>query len=63
MENFFKEDPKYIFSLTEKAIEFITTCKSEKKPFYLQISHYAVHTNIESKKKITISLKKKTRFT
>ena len=50
-KNVFKEDPKYIFSLTDKAIEFINTCKSEKKPFYLQISHYAVHTNIESKEK------------
>ena len=50
-ENVFKKDPKYIFSLTDKAIKFITSCKSEKRPFYLQISHYAVHTNIESKEK------------
>ena len=47
-KNVFKKDPKNIFSLTDKAIEFIVSSKKEKKPFYLQISHYAVHSNIES---------------
>lgn len=47
----FKKDPKNIFSLTNKAIEFIASCKKDKQPFYLQISHYAVHSNIESKEK------------
>ena len=47
----FKKDPKNIFSLTDKAIEFIASCKKDKQPFYLQISHYAVHSNIESKEK------------
>ena len=37
----FKKDPKNIFSLTNKAIEFIASCKKDKQPFYLQISHYA----------------------
>ena len=50
-ENVFKKDPKYIFSLTDRAIEFIVSSNEEKKPFYLQISHYAVHSNIESKEK------------
>ena len=50
-EHVFKKDPKNIFSLTDRAIEFIKSSKSEKKPFYLQISHYAVHSNIESKEK------------
>ena len=58
-ENVFKKDPKNIFSLTEKAIEFIVSCKAEKKPFYLQISHYAVHSNIESKEKSYSRLKDK----
>jgi len=48
-DNVFKKDPKNIFSLTNRAIKFITSSNEEKKPFYLQISHYAVHTNIESK--------------
>ena len=50
-KNSFKKDPKNIFSLTDRAIEFIVDSKKEKKPFYLQISHYAVHSNIESKEK------------
>ena len=48
-ENVFKQDPKNIFSITDRAIEFIESSKKEEKPFYLQISHYAVHANIESK--------------
>ena len=46
-----KNDPKNIFSLTNKAVEFISSSKKEKRPFFLQISHYAVHSNIESKEK------------
>ena len=49
-KNVIKEDPKHIFSLTGRAIDFISSCNEEKKPFFLQISHYAVHTNIESTK-------------
>ena len=37
----------------------MASSKSEKKPFYLQISHYAVHTNIESKEKSYNQLKNK----
>ena len=48
-ENVFKQDPKNIFSITDRAIDFIESSKKEEKPFYLQISHYAVHANIESK--------------
>ncbi len=44
-----KKDPKHIFSLTEKAMDFMTSSTEKQKPFYLQISHYAVHANIESK--------------
>ena len=58
-ENVFKKDPKNIFSLTDRAIEFIVSSKADKKPFYLQISHYAVHTNIESKEISYTQLKEK----
>ena len=58
-ENVFKNDPKNIFSITDRAIEFIVSSKSEKKPFFLQISHYAVHSNIESKEKSYTQLKDK----
>ena len=47
------------FSLTNRAIEFIVSCKKEKRPFYLQISHYAVHSNIESKEKSYTRFNKK----
>ena len=56
-----KKDPKNIFSLTDRAIEFISNSKSKKKPFYLQISHYAVHSNVESREKSYSRLKDKTK--
>ena len=58
-EHVFKKDPKNIFSLTDRAIEFIDSSKEEEKPFYLQISHYAVHSNVESKVKSYAVLKDK----
>tara|TARA_Y100000813_G_scaffold169608_1_gene132153 strand:- start:2853 stop:4322 length:1470 start_codon:yes stop_codon:yes gene_type:complete len=58
-KNVSKKDPKNIFSLTDRAIEFITSCKENETPFYLQISHYAVHTDIESREKTYTRLKEK----
>ena len=58
-ENVFKKDPKNIFSITDRAIDFIASCKSAERPFYLQISHYAVHSNVESKEKSYAVLKDK----
>ena len=58
-----KEDPKNIFSLTDRAIEFIKSSTAKAKPFYLQISHYAVHTDIESKEKSFNLLKDKPKGT
>jgi arylsulfatase A-like enzyme len=55
----YKEDPKNIFSLTDRAIEFMTSSTTESKPFYLQISHYAVHADIESKETSFTRLKDK----
>ncbi|MFK7935623.1 MAG: sulfatase-like hydrolase/transferase [Saprospiraceae bacterium] len=40
-------DPKNIFSLTTKAIDFITQANTDGDPFFLQLSHYAVHTGVE----------------
>ena len=36
------DDPKKIFSLTEKAIKFLETNAHNNTPFFLQVSHYAV---------------------
>jgi len=38
------DDPKRIFSTTERATSFMEEQVEADKPFYMQISHYAVHT-------------------
>ena len=40
-------DPKLMFSVTEKAIGFMEEQAKAGKPFYLQISHYAMHEGRE----------------
>ena len=40
-------DPKLMFSTTEKAIGFMEEQVAASKPFYLQISHYAMHAGSE----------------
>ncbi|MFC2115080.1 sulfatase-like hydrolase/transferase [Bacteroidota bacterium] len=40
-------DPKLMFSVTEKAIGFIEDQVKTGNPFYLQISHYAMHSGRE----------------
>ena len=44
------EDPKKIFSLTNKATKFIEEQLNSNNPFFLQLSHFAVHTNIMAKR-------------
>ena len=39
-------DPKKIFSITERAIDFIEKNNEKNTPFFLQISHYAIHSDI-----------------
>ena len=41
-----QDDPKLVFSLTDRSISFIEEQKSKNKPFFLQLSHYAVHEKI-----------------
>lgn len=43
------EDPKLIYSLTNKAEKFIEDQVQHKKPFFLQISHYANHLTYQAK--------------
>ena len=40
-------DPKLMFSVTEKTTGFMEEQSQSKKPFYLQISHYAMHAGFE----------------
>ena len=42
-------DPKYTFSLSQKAIAFMEEQKTRKKPFLLQVSYYADHLFFEAK--------------
>ena len=42
-----KDDPKLIFSLTQRAMEFMEKQVGEKRPFYMQVSYYAVHHQIQ----------------
>lgn len=50
-----QSDPKKIFSLTNKAIDFVQDAVSDDIPFYIQLSHYAVHTSIEARQ-LTVDL-------
>lgn len=40
-------DPKLMFSVTEKALGFMEEQSRASRPFYLQISHYAMHEGRE----------------
>lgn len=48
--NNISKDPKKIFSTTEKAIKFIEKQSISGDPFFLQVSHYAVHSDIMMRK-------------
>lgn len=41
-----KDDPKLIWEITEKAKAFMKAQSKAERPFYLQVSHYAVHLDI-----------------
>jgi len=43
------EDPKLMFSITDRSIKFMESAVKERKPFYLQISHYATHAFYQSR--------------
>lgn len=41
-----KTDPKLAFSMTDRATDFMAEQTKAKRPFYVQVSHYAVHLDI-----------------
>ena len=49
-ENTIDKDPKKMFSITKNAIDFMDRQTTSANPFFLQISHYAVHSNILMRK-------------
>ena len=46
--NVIQADPKKIMDLTTKGIGFMQDAVNDNVPFYLQISHYAVHALVET---------------
>ena len=58
-KNNISEDPKKIFSTTKKAIDFIERKAQSKEPFFLQVSHYAVHSDIMLRKETLKKYKNK----
>ena len=43
-----KEDPKRIMDVTRKGVAFMREQVEAERPFYLQLSHWAVHANLEA---------------
>jgi len=44
------DDPKLTFSVAEKAVDFIRRQAEARRPFYLQVSFYAVHTALQARR-------------
>jgi arylsulfatase A-like enzyme len=42
-------DPKRTFSVTARAVSFMERSVAEKRPFYLQVSYYAIHLALQAK--------------
>ena len=51
IEVYQKNDPKRIETITARAVNFMKRQTKSGNPFYLQISHYAVHVDIQTKAK------------
>ena len=47
-KHFMHDDPKLMFTLTDRAVNFMERQVREDNPFYLQISHYATHVDIQT---------------
>lgn len=44
------EDPKFIFSITKRSVDFIERQAKAGKPFYVQLSHYATHAKYQARR-------------
>ena len=44
-----KQDPKLAFSITERAIDFVRRQVAGRRPFYVQLSHYAAHLQVQTR--------------
>jgi len=48
-EHYLNNDPKRIETLTARAINFVQRNRAAGSPFYLQLSHYATHVDMQAK--------------
>ena len=55
------EDPKQIFGITKRSLSFMEKQVKQNNPFFLQVSHYAVHSDLVSRKEIYEKYKQKDR--
>lgn len=46
-----EDDPKRMFSVTERATDFMTRQAQADRPFFMQVSHYAVHVGLAARSK------------
>lgn len=44
------DDPKLMFSITRRSVDFIERQAKAGRPFYLQVSHYATHAHYQATK-------------
>lgn len=58
-EAFINSDPKRIESLTARSLNFIERQVKSDKPFYLQLSHYATHVDMQTKEESFARFEKK----
>ena len=57
-----KNDPKLVFSLTERAVDFMERQSAAGRPFYLQLSHYATHLQVQTSRGSLNRFEEKGRF-
>ena len=55
------EDPKQIFGITKRSLSFMEEQVKQDNPFFLQVSHYAVHSDLVTRKEIYEKYKEKKR--
>ena len=54
-------DPKQIFGITKRSLSFMEEQVKQDNPFFLQVSHYAVHADLVTRKEIYEKYKEKNR--
>ena len=54
-------DPKQIFGITKRSLSFMEEQVKQDNPFFLQVSHYAVHSDLVTRKEIYEKYKEKNR--